>query len=99
MSGRPFKTPRPLGGFGIITEHGYRKVFRNGKMIAEHRLVMEESLGRSLLKTESIHHKNGIRNDNRLENLELWISHQPAGQRPEDLVAWAREIIARYGDL
>lgn len=59
---------------------------------------MEQILGRKLLKSETIHHINGVKNDNRPENLELWVTHQPSGQRPRDLVEWAKEIIALYGD-
>jgi hypothetical protein len=66
--------------------------------VAEHTRVMSEILGRPLLPGESVHHKNGRRFDNHPENLELWVTHQPKGQRPEDLVAWAHEIIQRYGE-
>lgn len=52
--------------------------------------------GALLWPDESVHHKNGKRDDNRLANLELWSSYQPAGQRVEDKLAWAREILARY---
>jgi len=58
---------------------------------------MEQILGRSLAPHETVHHKNGERTDNRPENLELWVLKQPRGQRPEDLVEYAREILALYG--
>ena len=59
---------------------------------------MQRALGRELCADENVHHINGVRDDNRLENLELWSTSQPAGQRVEDKVAWAREILDRYGD-
>jgi hypothetical protein len=67
--------------------------------VFEHILMAEELLGRYLLKGESVHHINGVRDDNRPENLELWTRPQPSGIRVSDAIAWARSIYDRYVDV
>lgn len=64
--------------------------------IAEHRAIIEGKIGRSLIKGETVHHKNGIRDDNRIENLELWAANHSGGSRVKDLLEWAKEILSRY---
>ena len=64
--------------------------------VGEHRYIMENHLGRRLLPGETVHHKNGVRSDNRLDNLELWVKPQVPGQRVEDLVQF---VVTSYPEL
>ena len=64
--------------------------------VFEHILVAEAILGRPLTDAENVHHRNGVKSDNRPENLEIWTRPHPAGARAADLVDWAVEILRRY---
>ena len=89
------KNPNFKGGFH--DKHGYRIVTVNGKQIPEHRLVMEGIIGRKLATLETVHHRNGIRDDNSPSNLELWASRNPRGQRVQDMTKWAIEYLEGEG--
>lgn len=83
-------------GYVYVKCPGHVEGRKRGGWGLEHRMVMADTLGRALYADESVHHRNGDREDNRRENLELWSRWQPVGQRVEDKVAFAREILARY---
>jgi hypothetical protein len=78
---------------------GHPRAAGSSSYVFEHILIMEEILGRYLLPGESVHHRNGVRDDNRPENLELWTRPQPTGIRASDAVVWARHILELYGGL
>lgn len=83
-------------GSGHYTRAGYKLVTVAGRKVPEHRDVMERHLGRPLEVFENVHHRNGVKDDNRIENLELWVRPQPSGQRALDLARW---VVDNYPDL
>ena len=83
------------GGYVVLRMPGHPMASTRGRVF-EHRVVMAQHLGRDLLPHENVHHINGNRSDNRIENLELWSTWQPSGQRVSDKVEWAIEMLRLY---
>ena len=89
------KKRSPKRGYVLVKAPGHPMAMVTGYAL-EHRFVMSNHLGRPLLPTENVHHVNGVRDDNRIENLELWSTWQPAGQRIDQKIDWAVEFLRTY---
>ena len=87
---KPIGTKKTAGGgyIQIKTENGWEM---------EHRVVMEKDIGRKLLPEETVHHRDGVRSNNALENLELWTRNHPIGVRFEDYKQSVIHFINTYG--
>ena len=88
---------KPMTTKGVVKlrKDGYRRIHvGNGRRVLEHVHVKEQELGRRLAPGENVHHKNGIKDDNHPDNLELWLKMQPSGQRVADLMAYIAEYHA-----
>jgi hypothetical protein len=90
--GGRLKTPQ---GYILIHNPTHPNCNPNG-YVREHRLVMEKILDRYLESTEEVHHKNGIRDDNSPNNLELWVKSQPPGQRVDDMINFCYNFLKKY---
>lgn len=109
---RPIKHKSPDGTVAYTTR-GYRVISRvNGSSSYEHRVIAQQLLGRPLEKGENVHHRNGVRDDNRTDgplridptsgrlrsgNLEIWTDPQPSGADVGPVLIWAVEKLTQYG--
>lgn len=93
--------PRPREGCArLLPKLGYMYVMVNGKGVFEHRHIMEMHIGRKLSRTEHVHHKNGIKTDNRIDNLQLMDGKEHNKEHMTSEVAKQMSILghrARWG--
>jgi len=82
-------------GYVMIMNKKYPNAHKSG-YVFEHALVMSAEIGRPPRDSETVHHKNGIRSDNRIENLELWESNHPSGQRVSGMIDFCKKYLSEH---
>lgn len=88
------KNPNYKGGY--VNEQGYHLLRVEGKQVYRSRYTMEQAIGRKLNSYETVHHINGNRADDRIENLELWSNAHASGQKVEEKINWAIDFLKNY---
>jgi hypothetical protein len=84
----------------FIDKHGYvllTEKTHGGYQQPAHRAVMEAHIGRKLFAHETVHHKDGNRQNNAIKNLELWSTRHGKGQRVSDKIAFCIDFLKEYG--
>jgi hypothetical protein len=71
---------RRKDGYILVRIGTISKDAKGARYMLQHRIIMEEKLGRKLLRTEIVHHKNGNKSDNRIKNLEVITQSQHAAE-------------------